>query len=116
VRVEYCTQQSNAPHKLTLIFPSNLALSDEERVLFRELIKVCDKKINPGLLKIKWNTDVSERYISDCFLCISEVRIKFSYIDNLLFSSYHGGSNVCHPHCVYQYVPIKTVSPYMVLY
>lgn len=116
MHVEYCTQQSNAPHKLTLIFSSNLALSDEERVLFRELIKVCDKKINPGLLKIKWNNDVSERYISDCFLCISEVRIKFSCIDNLLFSSYHGGSNVCHSHCVYQYVPIKAISPYMVLY
>jgi hypothetical protein len=53
-----------------------LALSDEERVLFREVIKVCDKKINPGLLKIKWNTDVSELYISDCFSCVSEVRIK----------------------------------------
>jgi hypothetical protein len=84
-------------------------------VLFRELIKVCDKKINPGLLKIKWNTDVSELYISDCFLCISEVRIKFCYMDNLLFSSYHGGCNVCHLHCVYQHVPIKTISSYMVL-
>jgi len=84
--------------------------------LFRELIKVCDKKINPGLLKIKWTTDVSELYISDCCLCISEVRIKFSFVDNLLFSSYHGSFNVCHPHFVYQYVPIKTISLYMVLY
>lgn len=84
--------------------------------MFRELIKVCDKKVNPGLLKIKWTADVSQLYISDCLLCISEVRIKFSYIDNLLFSYYHDGSNVCHPHCVYRYVPIKTISPYMVLY
>ena len=116
MHVEYCTQQSNAQHNFTLIFLPILALSDEERVLFRELIKVCDKKINPGLLKIKWTADVSELYISDCFLCISEVRIKFSYTDNLLFSSYHGSSNVHHRHCVYQYAPIKTISPCMVLY
>jgi hypothetical protein len=59
-----------------------VALSDEERVLFRELIKVCDKKINPGLLDLKWNTDVSDMYISDCLLHISEVRIKFGFINN----------------------------------
>jgi hypothetical protein len=57
-----------------------LALSDEERLLFRELINVCDKKINPGLLKLKWSTDISEKYFSDCSLHISEVTIIFSYI------------------------------------
>jgi hypothetical protein len=53
-----------------------LALSDEERMLFREFINVCDKKINPGLLKLKWSTDISENFLSDCSLHISEVRIK----------------------------------------
>nr|CAD7455962.1 unnamed protein product [Timema tahoe] len=42
------------------------SLSDEERVLFRELIRGCDKKINPGLHKLQWNTDVSDLYISEC--------------------------------------------------
>jgi hypothetical protein len=64
-----------------------LALSDEERLLFRELINVCDKKINPGLLKLKWSTDISEKYLSDCSIHISEVRIKFSYIFTIFLCS-----------------------------
>ncbi|PNF16790.1 hypothetical protein B7P43_G00884 [Cryptotermes secundus] len=50
------------------------ALSDEERLLFRELINVCDKKINPGLFKLKWNTEISEKYLSDCSIHISELQ------------------------------------------
>ncbi|KAJ9574123.1 hypothetical protein L9F63_008537, partial [Diploptera punctata] len=49
------------------------ALSSEERVLFKELIKVCDKKINPGLNKLKWNSDVSDLYISDCVIYTAEL-------------------------------------------
>jgi hypothetical protein len=68
-----------------LFFLPMAALSDEETELFRELIKVCDKKINPALLELKWNTDVSDMYLYECSLHISEVRIKFSYIRNLSF-------------------------------
>jgi hypothetical protein len=66
------------------IFPM-LAISDEERILFRELINVCDKKINPGLRNIKWSTAISGKYLSDCSLHISEVRITFSHISILEF-------------------------------
>ncbi|KAJ4429794.1 hypothetical protein ANN_21998 [Periplaneta americana] len=49
-------------------------LSDEERVLFREWIKVCDRKIQPGVIKLKWNTDVSDMYVSECSAYIAELQ------------------------------------------
>nr|CAD7568025.1 unnamed protein product [Timema californicum] len=52
-----------------------MALSDEERVLFRELIRGCDKKINPGLHKLQWNTDVSDLYISECCQHTAELQV-----------------------------------------
>lgn len=49
------------------------ALSDEERLLFRELIKGCDKKINPGLQRYTWDTDIADLYIVECLTFTSMV-------------------------------------------
>ncbi|KAG7190743.1 hypothetical protein KM043_006815 [Ampulex compressa] len=43
------------------------ALSLTERALFRELIRQLDRKINPGLSKLTWNTEYVDSYIEDCF-------------------------------------------------
>ncbi|KZC12413.1 Dynein heavy chain 2, axonemal [Dufourea novaeangliae] len=43
------------------------ALSPTERSLFRELIRQLDRKINPGLGRLTWNTEYVEAYIEDCF-------------------------------------------------
>nr|XP_012223058.1 PREDICTED: dynein heavy chain 2, axonemal-like [Linepithema humile] len=43
------------------------ALSLTERALFRELIRQLDRKINPGLTKLTWNTDYVDVYIENCF-------------------------------------------------
>ncbi|KAG8273643.1 Dynein heavy chain 2, axonemal [Homalodisca vitripennis] len=42
------------------------ALSDQERMLFRELLKLCSRKIMPGLTKLTWITDMADVYVSDC--------------------------------------------------
>ncbi|XP_054274165.1 dynein axonemal heavy chain 2 [Macrosteles quadrilineatus] len=42
------------------------ALSDQERMLFRELIKECNRKIIPGITKLTWNTDMADVYVSEC--------------------------------------------------
>ena len=52
-----------------------IALSSEERFLFKELIKACNKKINPGLKNLKWNSEVSDFYIADCSAYTAEVII-----------------------------------------
>ncbi|CAK9808028.1 Dynein axonemal heavy chain 2 [Anthophora quadrimaculata] len=43
------------------------ALSMTERELFRELIYQLDRKINPGLSRLTWNTEYVDAYIEDCF-------------------------------------------------
>ncbi|KOC70969.1 Dynein-1-beta heavy chain, flagellar inner arm I1 complex [Habropoda laboriosa] len=43
------------------------ALSMTERELFRELIYQLDRKINPGLNRLTWNTEYVDAYIEDCF-------------------------------------------------
>lgn len=43
-----------------------IALSDEEKLLFRALIRQLDNKIKPGLTKLTWNSDYIEDYIKDC--------------------------------------------------
>ncbi|KAL6445588.1 hypothetical protein ACFW04_000847 [Cataglyphis niger] len=42
-------------------------LSLTERALFRELIRQLDRKINPGLTTLTWNTDYVDSYIENCF-------------------------------------------------
>ncbi|CAL7938030.1 unnamed protein product [Xylocopa violacea] len=43
------------------------ALSMTERGLFHELIRQLDRKINPGLNRLTWNTEYVDAYIEDCF-------------------------------------------------
>lgn len=43
------------------------ALSVTERELFRELIRQLDRKINPGLGRLTWNSEYMDAYIEDCF-------------------------------------------------
>ncbi|XP_024940642.1 dynein heavy chain 2, axonemal [Cephus cinctus] len=42
------------------------ALSTVERALFRDLIKLLDRKIKPGLTKLTWNSEYIDTYIEDC--------------------------------------------------
>ncbi|XP_012153483.1 dynein heavy chain 2, axonemal kl-2 [Megachile rotundata] len=42
------------------------ALSATERDLFRELIRQVDRKINPGLGRLTWNSEYVDSYIEDC--------------------------------------------------
>lgn len=43
-----------------------MALSEDERNLFRALIQSCDRKISPGLFKLTWSGELSDAYIADC--------------------------------------------------
>ncbi|XP_076632445.1 dynein heavy chain 2, axonemal kl-2 [Colletes latitarsis] len=43
------------------------ALSNSERELFHELIRQLDRKINPGLARLTWNSEYVDAYIEDCF-------------------------------------------------
>lgn len=49
------------------------SLSLEERQLFRERIKVLDRKIYPGLTKLIWSSDVSASYTRDCGMAANTV-------------------------------------------
>lgn len=51
------------------------ALSDEERLLFRHLILVVDKKIAPGLNSLTWATEVADEYIAECTNFTAEVTL-----------------------------------------
>nr|XP_034179953.1 dynein heavy chain 2, axonemal [Osmia lignaria] len=43
------------------------ALSVTEQELFRELIRQLDRKINPGIGRLTWNSEYMDAYIEDCF-------------------------------------------------
>lgn len=49
------------------------SLSDEERVLFKPLILVVEKKIAPGLSRLTWSADIGDEYTTDCFNNTAEV-------------------------------------------
>ncbi len=51
-----------------------VALSHEERGLFRERIRFLDKKIHPGLTKLSWAPKgISEFFITECRMHASKV-------------------------------------------
>lgn len=68
------------------------ALSDEERLLFRQLINNVEKKIAPGLSKLNWAADVSDAYIAECSACTADVR---TTIIHLIFSVIISNINCC---------------------
>lgn len=49
------------------------ALSDEERLLFRQLLVSVEKKISPGLSALTWVSEVSDAYIAECSAVTAEV-------------------------------------------
>lgn len=50
------------------------SLSNEERLLFKPLINIVEKKIAPGLSKLTWASDVSDEYIAECSYNTAEVK------------------------------------------
>ncbi|KAG5316465.1 DYH2 protein, partial [Acromyrmex insinuator] len=56
------------------------ALSLTERALFRELIRQLDRKINPGLTKLTWNTDYVDSYIENCFHETVNLSLAFEHL------------------------------------
>jgi len=51
------------------------ALSVVERALFGELIRHLDRKINPGIKQLTWNTEYVDQYIEECFNETVNVRL-----------------------------------------
>ncbi|PVD19154.1 hypothetical protein C0Q70_21718 [Pomacea canaliculata] len=52
------------------------ALSLEERGLFRERIRVLDKRIHPGLTKLTWaSKNVSDFFVAECRLHASKIQV-----------------------------------------
>ncbi|KAF5308522.1 hypothetical protein FQR65_LT06187 [Abscondita terminalis] len=50
------------------------ALSDEERLLFRQRIAIVERKIIPGLTKFTWATDIIDAYVADCCVATGELQ------------------------------------------
>lgn len=53
------------------------SLNADERGLFKERIKVLDKKIYPGLTKLTWaSKGISDFYISECRTAANKIQAK----------------------------------------
>lgn len=65
-----------------------------ERDLFRELIRHVDRKINPGLNRLTWNTEYVDAYIEDCFNQTANVRFVLSLLRFWLPSLSSSSSNL----------------------
>ena len=50
------------------------SLSSEERLLFKQLLLVVEKKISPGLSQLTWSMDVGEEYIAECSHCTADLQ------------------------------------------
>ncbi|XP_050668613.1 dynein axonemal heavy chain 2 [Leptidea sinapis] len=50
------------------------SLSDEERLLFKPLTSACEKKVQPGIVKLTWTSTMSDAYIADCVVQIGELQ------------------------------------------
>nr|KAG5688710.1 hypothetical protein BaRGS_029536 [Batillaria attramentaria] len=69
------------------------ALSLEERGLFRERIRVLDKRIHPGLTKLTWaSKNVSDYFVAECRLHASKIQAN---VDD-----YKGANMLISSHCV----------------
>lgn len=56
------------------------SLSEKERLLFKEHIKVMEKKIGPGIFRLTYNDEVTDSYIMDCLKHLEEVSNLIFYI------------------------------------
>lgn len=50
------------------------SLSDKERLLFKEHIKVMDRKLAPGMFRITYNDEGMDIYIADCLKHLDELQ------------------------------------------
>lgn len=62
---------------LTMSIDYNLiitSLTDKERLLFRPLIKMCDKKITAGIYKLNWAAELGDNYAAECLLLMAQIQ------------------------------------------
>jgi len=50
------------------------SLAPAEQALFKERVKMLDRKVQPGLTRLTWGADVSDSYIKDCRQAANKVQ------------------------------------------
>lgn len=50
------------------------SLTDKERLLYRPLIKKCDKKITAGIYKLNWAGELGDNYAAECLLLTTQIQ------------------------------------------
>lgn len=50
------------------------SLSDKERLLFKEHIKVMDRKISPGMFRLTYTDELTDSYITDCLKHLDDLQ------------------------------------------
>ena len=50
------------------------SLSDKERLLFKEHIKIMDKKLAPGMFRLNYNDEMTDAYITECLKHLDELQ------------------------------------------
>jgi dynein heavy chain, axonemal len=50
------------------------SLSDKERLLFREHIRLMDRKLSPGLFRLTYNDELTNDYITECLKHLEELQ------------------------------------------
>lgn len=50
------------------------SLTDKERLLFRPLIKTCDKKITAGIYKLNWTGELGDNYVAECLQLTAQIQ------------------------------------------
>ncbi|CRK93545.1 CLUMA_CG007078, isoform A [Clunio marinus] len=50
------------------------SLSDKERLLFREHIKLMDRRISPGMFRLTYNDEMTDNFITECLKQLDELQ------------------------------------------
>jgi Dynein heavy chain, N-terminal region 1 len=50
------------------------SLSDKERLLFREHIRMIDRKLSPGLFRLTYSDEITNDYVTECLKFIEELQ------------------------------------------
>lgn len=107
---KYETTKITFESVLTVVLDYNrilTGLSDKERLLFKALIKLCDKKVTMGIYKLNWAGDFSDNYIHDCVMYTSQVQ---EFV-NIYKMSNNKIVDICEEICDLPILRISTVSP-----
>lgn len=51
-----------------------VSLTEKERLLFRPLIKTCDKKITAGIYKLNWAGELADNYTAECLQLTAQMQ------------------------------------------